>query len=49
MQAVTSEDWIKEGGKYVPSMENYIGKRKYRAPIKIAVDAFADIDENQPF
>jgi len=32
-KAVTSEDWTKEGGKYVPSMEKYIGKRKYRAPV----------------
>ena len=32
-KAVTSEGWTKEGGKYVPSMEKYIGKRKYRAPV----------------
>ena len=32
-KAITSTDWTKEGGKYVPSMENYIGKRKYRAPV----------------
>jgi len=43
-QAVTSTDWTKECGKYVPSMENYIGKRKYRAPVVGATEYGEEFD-----